>query len=498
MKSPSKFKLIRVKNNNQGFALALSMAFGLTMIVVGTTIMMKTQSKTITSSTKKKITNVQSVTEVGIGRYQQILANNSEIATYCANAGTQAPCDSGTTWSNITADVLDPNNTSSSSACSTSTSSTTSSSTTGALTATQIQTLADTSTWQNIDDNNPNLGQYRLVSYIYQPTTDTLGTGILTVEGRLPQPSNGPMADTASRLVAEIPVHQTDGSSSSSSSGEPGLWIRWNKNADASGSVQLQTHIKDSTCPEDTDSGRVTKVKGFMTTVPPDNSTAEYRTIPGEAFPPLPAEGVTAPTGSGVYQIAKITNATGSLPQSGETAVDGVLTYHIQDTGKSIDLSGGNNLYVGTGAETVVLHLDGDLVISGGGGIHIANGSRLIMYVHGKVTLSGGSTTNAVENSGDPEDAQLYVYTPDGVTLSGGSGMKLFLFAPDSLVTMSSDSKFHGTIWANSWKGSGSVIFTQGQTDLSKTQLKDAVSTQKTQIQFSQTWRREELPSSTP
>lgn len=488
MESPSKFKLIRFNNNNQGFALPLCLGVGLTMIVVGTTIMMKTQSKTIDSSTTKKITNVQSVAEVGVGRYQQILANNSEIATYCANAGTQAPCDSGTTWSNITADVLDPNNTSSSSACSTSTSSSTSSSTTGALTATQIQTLADTSTWQNVDDNNPNLGQYRLVSYIYQPTTDTLGTGILTVEGRLPQSSNGPMADTVSRLVAEIPVHKTDGSSSSSPSGEPGLWIRWNPQADASGSVQLQTHIKDSTCPEDTDDGRVTKVQGHMTT------GMEWLAIPGEPFPPLPAECTTPPTGAGVHQISGITNATGVLPRSGDTAVDGVLTYHLTNTGKSIDLSGGNSVSVGTGAETVVLYLDGELSISGGGGINIANGSRLIIYTHGKVTLSGGSTTNAVENSGNPEDAQLYVCTPDGVTLSGGSGMKLFMFAPGSLVSMSSDSNFDGTIWANSWKGSGSVIFAQGQTDLSKTQLKDAVSTQKTRIQFSQTWRREELP----
>ncbi|MDJ0661981.1 MAG: hypothetical protein QNJ42_21220 [Crocosphaera sp.] len=393
------------KRNNQGFALPLILGIGMIMSLAATSMIVSTQGQQKQVLAQEKINNVNSVTELGITRYKQLLLQHPELATHCANPSTETACNTGKTWSNITTSDIEIN-TSTESYCSTTTASGTSISTS---TITNIHNLADTSTWHNVDDNKVSLGQYKLISYIYEPITDKKGTGILTVEGRFN--SQKSLNDGTSRVQARIPINKEENTGLSSSGGVPGLWIRWNQNADASGSVQLQTNIKDSTCPENTDSNRVTKVQEYMTTVPPEYTAAQYITTPGEAFPPLPEEGTTPPTGSGVYNIAAVDNDTVVLPQAGETAVDGILTYHIGNgSGKSISLTDGASLKVGTGHETVVLHLDGEMDISGGGGIEIANGSKLIVYAHGKVTLSGSSTTNAVENSGNPEDAQLYVY----------------------------------------------------------------------------------------
>ncbi|MDJ0598821.1 MAG: hypothetical protein QNJ37_08290 [Crocosphaera sp.] len=472
------------KTNNQGFALPLILGIGMIMSLAATGMIVSTQGQQKQALAQNRINNVNSVTELGVTRYKQLLVKHPQLATYCANPSSETPCSSGKTWSNITANDIEINSTTTSS-CSTTTESASTS------IVNKIHNLADASTWHNVDDNQLNLGQYKLVSYVYQPITDKRGTGILTVEGRFK--SQNSLKDATSRVEARIPISKEENTSSSSSGGVPGLWIRWNQNADVSGSVQLRTNIKDSTCIEDTDNARIIKVQDYMTTVPPKYTKAEYIKTPGETFPPLPEEGTTPPTGSGVYHIAGVDNDTIMLPQPGESAVDGVLTYHIGNgSGKSISLTDGSNLQVGTGHETVVLHLDGDIDISGGGGIEIANGSKLVIYAHGKVTLSGDSTTNAVENSGNPEDAQLYVYTPDDVTLFGGSGMKLFLFAPNSLVSMSSDSIFNGTIWAKAWKGSDSVIFTQGKTDLTKTKLNIDAS-QSTTIDIYNQWQRQSV-----
>ncbi|MDJ0730029.1 MAG: hypothetical protein QNJ33_08555 [Crocosphaera sp.] len=475
------------KTNNQGFVLPLILGMGLVMSVAATAIIVSTQGKQKQVFAQERINNVNSVAELGITRYKQLLVQHPQLATYCANPSTETPCNSGKTWSNITANEIEINS-STASSCSTTTELITTSSTS---TVTNIQNLANVSTWHNVDDDNLSLGQYKLVNYIYEPITDQRGTGILTVEGRFKAKNS--LKEATSRLQIRIPISKEENFGSSSSGGVPGLWIRWNQQTDVSGSVQLQTNIKDSTCPEDTDNHRVTKVENYMTNVPPEYLKAQYIQTPGEAFPPLPEEGKTPPTGSGVYHISGVDNDTVMLPQSGESAVDGVLTYHIGDgSGKSIELSSGSNLQVGTGHETVVLHVDGDMDISGGGNIQIADGSKLIIYAHGKVTLSGDSTTNAVENSGNPEDAQLYVYNPDDVTLSGGSGMKLFLFAPNSLVSMGSDAIFNGTIWAKTWKGSGSAIFTQGKTDITKTKL-DIKASQSTTMDIYNEWQRQSM-----
>ncbi len=309
------------------------------------------------------------------------------------------------------------------------------------------------STFGNIGSN----GQYTLKAYRYDSNTKT---GTFLVEGQ--------QNSSTSHVVVTISVDVQPDSYPS------GLWISWNPKSDVGSDAQLETNIYDSTSVVDSDSSKVAKLTTQQVSIVSSGESVSYVATPDKAFPTLPPEGQTPPTTgvTGAYSISDISSSL-TLPAPGETAdASGVLTYHIaQGGGKSIRLSGGDSLTVGTGSETVVLYLDGGIDLTGGSSIIITPGSRLIIYAHGKISLSGDSSTSAVNNSGDADDAQLYMYTADEVTFSGGSGMRMFMFAPYSEIKFSSDSFFTGTLWSKSWAGSGSSHLIEEPLDLSKTKI---------------------------
>lgn len=463
-----------------GFSVGVTLPFGLFMAAIGFVFVAQgLHSKNLVTGQIAKA-NSLSAAEIGVTQYRSLLNDNRQLALYCANSTGQAPCNQPTTWSNITDSVL---NGSSSSTQNTCTGGTTSTSTTNATTSspsaevTKIRTLADSTQWQDVDPNNSGKGQYRLVSYQYVPNTDTseaLGTGIMIVEGRINQNLDNVITSSSSRLVVKLPIKENTGGTSTSTSvpGVPGLWINDNKNSTASGgSSSIQSEIQDSTCPVDSDLSNVTTLKNYQNP-PYTTQSYTYNSTAGQPFPYLPSEGQTAPT-TGVNKGVKIDNSTGTLPKTGDISSNNVYTYHFTDTAKSVDISGGNVLNIGTvgGNETVILHLDGDMVLSGGSSINIKDGARLIVYAHGKVDLSGGSSNGPIQNTRTPDFAEIYVYGSDSVKLTGGSGMKVFVFAPYSLVEQTGASIVNGTIWSKSWKASGGSILVQGQTNIANTKI---------------------------
>ena len=293
---------------------------------------------------------------------------------------------------------------------------------------------------------------YTLQAYRYIPAQQQ--GNLLVVGGQVPQTS-------AVQISLSI--------ASSSSTPIPGLWIQDNDDSKISGG-QLQTDIWDSTCSNNSNSGNVASLQGAQAPIPPSNTPAVYNVQPGVPFPTMPLAGATPPiTGSaGTYALAQITNSTGTLPQSGDTPSNGVITYHVGNQ-TSIKLSGGNVLSLGTGNETIVLYLDGGIDLSGGSSLQLTSGSKLIVYARGKLNLSGGSSTASITNNGSSSNVQIYNYTSDDITLSGGSVIKMFLFAPQSTVTFSGSSNLAGTMWSNAWVGSGSSSITEVPLDLSQT-----------------------------
>jgi hypothetical protein len=250
-----------------------------------------------------------------------------------------------------------------------------------------------------------------------------------------------------------------------------GLWIASNLDSGSSGG-SLQTNIQDSTPAANNNAGNVAELQGSQKPIPPSSTAVGYNHTPGMAFPPLPPATITPPSSStpGVYAITQIDNSTGTLPRIGDTPNNGVITYHVAaSSGRSVNLSGGNTVNLGTGAETIVLYLDGGVNLSGGSNIQVAPGSKLIIYARGDVTLSGDSTTAAINNSDSISNAQLYLDGAGKVTLSGGSALRMFLFAPAAQVISSSSSNFHGVLWARSWSGSGSSLVREQQFDFAQT-----------------------------
>lgn len=449
------------RSSRGGFVLPIVLGFGVLILIVGLSMVVKSQGDRVTNSSQDATAQSQAIAEAGISIMQGFMNANRAIATYSA-------CN---TWSSQTCSD-------SSSAQTWATVATTSLGTT--LTASGVtaspSTIAATATrqWRDVDSSNPAQGQYRLIDYTFTPSATpspgVLGTGTLVVEGRVRQIGSGNTATTsAGTATTRLSVAMTV-KSVPSSSGFPGLWVQTGSGTSASGSAAVNVDFRDSS----SDGSATTNLQSYL-----------YGTntkTPGVGFPPLPGGGTfTAPTtGTGVYSIPAISlsgSGTYTLPQTGDTAnTSNVYTYTIGTSGgKSINLSGSSYITVGQGTgDRVALYLQGSLNTSGGTQIRVTPGSKMTLYVNGDVTLSGGSTTNPppIANSGGAENAQVYVYGSRTIQLSGGSNMSTFIFGPDSQVNaMSGGSNVTGAIWVNSWKASGSAYVNPGTVDQSQLEV---------------------------
>jgi hypothetical protein len=181
----------------------------------------------------------------------------------------------------------------------------------------------------------------------------------------------------------------------------------------------------------------------------------------GDAAPDLSAPGI--------YELSTLDGTTLALPRSGaDTPHNDVLTYYVRETkGRSINLSKSPNatLNIGSGAETVVLHLEGGMTIDNGNRIQVADGVKLIIYAHGPIALTNNANPALAHATtpGVPSNIQLYSYTPDDITLSGASPLSFFLFAPRARVITT--VPVQGNLWAKSIESSGAAMLTQSALD---------------------------------
>jgi hypothetical protein len=434
-----------------GFVLPLVVGVGAVLLLLGTMMIIRASQNDRTAIASKATSRSLAVTEAGITHFLSFLNQNRPLTQFCSVTKTAPPCNNPKSWQTVTYPDIQ------SSTCAPASGSPSPSPDPSVLAQNYAQDFPNDS-WQNVS-TNPDDGQFRLVEYTYTLDPDPATapnpdpTGILIVEGRVNQENNSETYRTSkSRLEVKFRLP----SGINGAGGVPGLWIGDNNLSNASGgTTQIRSNIRDSTCPPG-DTARVANLKSRQVTVTPPPYT--YQTTPGLPFPPLPSR----PTPLHNLSTAiNINSGSSTLPQTGHTG--GVITYQIpSQSGESINLSGGSTLTVGTPGsnQTIALVLDGGINLSGGSQIQVASGSRLVIYANGRINLSGGSGFNSVEVD-SPENAQIYSYTGDGVTLSGGSEMRLFLFAPQAQVTFSSDSNVWGTIWARSWSGSGSALMRQ-------------------------------------
>ncbi len=441
-------RLIRMRSPkiDSGFILPVALGVGLVMILLGIIIINRSMQNRFTAIAQKQTSQSQAAAEAGIAQLQSLFNRYPPLATY-----------SSTNWNSLSDTVLAPN------------------SCTAPPTTTEASNLVKDYA-NDVTDNewklihtNPDEGLFRLVSYTYIPKNTSSAPpiaprGELIVEGRV-------RAATA-RLKVQFEITHPF----------PGLWISSNSEASASDSVQLKTNILDSTCPTATNyASNIANLKAHMPNNPPPLPRYNYRALPGEPFPSLPIEGFNSTSiGSNFYPILPILGNQ-TLPRPGD-APNGVLIYRVaQVAGQSIRLSSNSTLVVGSGNETVILYLDGGLSISDRSKIKLTSGSKLIIYTHGSVAMSGDSADPLIEQAlatAASGNVQLYVYPPDlptpptppppphKVQINGGAEMRMVLFAPESEVTFNSSTAVKGMIWAKAWNGSQDAAIAESKPKL--------------------------------
>jgi type II secretory pathway pseudopilin PulG len=447
--------------STKGFVLPIAIGVGLIAILLGIMVIARSSQNRVTATAQKETARSLAAAETGITQFQSLFNRYRPLATYCSSNATPAPSTCGT----VTWQTVENSNLAGSDVCETA--------------ATLVKDYADDFTnnqWKSVS-TNPNDGQFRLVSYFYKPNATGgapffPGTGDLTIEGRVNQNTDNTASNRTSmtRIDVQFPVTNLPPNSAD----VPGLWISNGAGSTATDStVQLKTNIRDSTC-----------TAAINTTLRTRQlSPYEYQPTPRNYFPLMPTEGVNPPaTGvAGFYDISSPINHPEKLPRIGDTDDNNVYTYRIAaNSNRSIDLTGGQTFYVGERSKTVVLYLEGGINVDSSQ-IIVASESKLIIYAHGPVTLSGNSTLNSIDQDDTPaaERVQLYVYPSSSdpaplVTISGGSAsvpMQLLLFAPNSQVIFNTASQVKGSIWAKSWQGSKDSVLTQASTDFSKTKI---------------------------
>jgi hypothetical protein len=447
--------------STKGFVLPIAIGVGLIAILLGIMVIARSSQNRVTATAQKETARSLAAAETGITQFQSLFNRYRPLATYCFSNVTPAPSSCGT----VTWQTVENLNLAGSDVCETA--------------ATLVKDYADDFTnnqWKSVS-TNPNDGQFRLVSYFYKPDATEgapllPGTGELTIEGRVNQNTDDTASNRTSmtRIDVQFPVTNLPPNSAD----VPGLWVSNGADSTVTDSTaQLKTNIRDSAC-----------TPAINTTLQAQQSSPyEYQPTPGNYFPLMPAEGNNPPaTGvTGFYDISSPITGPEKLPRIGDTDSNNVYTYRVAAIDKrSIDLTGGKVFYVGDSSKTVVLYLDGGINVDSSQ-IIAALGSKLIIYAHGPVTLSGNSTLNPIDQEDTPaaERVQIYVYPSSSdsappVTISGGSAsvpMQLLLFAPNSKVIFNTASQVKGSIWAKSWQGSTGSVLAQAATDLSKAKI---------------------------
>ena len=526
MPSPELTPYLEERDEERGFVLPIVAGLGLIMILVGITMITRSHQNRIIASTQKSIVASLAAAETGITKYQALLNTNRMYATYCSHPTSDPACRSAITWQNL-CEAEKP----------------------VSRLAERINNVARTDwhhtnrdPWQNLPGNT-NAGEYRLVNYIYTAAdinnpNSLPGKGTLIVEGRL--------RTSMARLSVEFPV-------SRGSSQPPALWVQEDPVA-----VPPDVVIQTSQC--STKANAFKQTPGLLPALPDegnhppgywgigfqsiaqinhnitlqsspvttkvdsldtqqasdddddddqDDQTGGNRLIHN----PVSDENLDEESDELIEEAAEETSI--QVPPNGGTASPSkVMTYQIGDDsgggsgdlsnvsdGPLIQLSGGNNLTVGTGNETVVIYAYGDINVSEGSAIILTPGSKLIMYVHGDITLAG----NAIQNSGTPDQVEVYVYGGRTVSITGATSnpvtgtasdpntgefsnpIKLSLFAPASVVRMN-DVNVEGIIWAQEWQQTGRVTLKPDRTNMANTKASPP------QIQPITRWQRLPLP----
>lgn len=217
---------LKNRSSEQGFAIPIAVGMGLIMVLVGATMIVRSQGDQVTASAQKATARSLSTTETAITRVQAFLKEypyftkfpstqwndtnviNGAADAYIETARCTTPISSATARSNI---------------------------------QTSLNSLLPG--WKPIDTADSYKGEFNIQSYVYNTPN-----GILTIAGKNPQ-------EAYTNLQVTIPIQEIT-TSNSRPPGPPGLWLNKSNltsNQTVSGNLLLNGCSDDNTAPKNLD-----------------------------------------------------------------------------------------------------------------------------------------------------------------------------------------------------------------------------------------------------
>jgi hypothetical protein len=368
-------------NSEAGFAIPIALGFGLIMILLATTSVIRSQNDNISAINKRSTARSLAAAETGISRIQDFLNRNRSAAAVTACVlpfasttatpyGNCQDVSSTISWNNSgTIPNLCPSSD---------------------YTAT-APAFVHNNDWQNVVIGDPNQGQFRISSYSYA------SAGVLTVEGRANAGSNG---EAKSKVRVEFPV--------SYPTSEPvaSLWVK-GTTSPITGTPQIDSSVVINSC---------TAAASLVTL--PVKGTEFLNTV--QSMPPLPTKPATSSTFPTLTDIS-IAVPTKELPRAGDQADPSdpnLYKYAVTSLNGSFKVTPGKKVW---------LWVAGNIDLSD---------KIIVNQCNAKV----GSTTTLVNPSCSPFDVRIYPSGTSAQTLTLNKGTAIcdvFFHLPNHSVTYS-------------------------------------------------------------
>uniref|UniRef100_B8HQ02 Uncharacterized protein n=1 Tax=Cyanothece sp. (strain PCC 7425 / ATCC 29141) TaxID=395961 RepID=B8HQ02_CYAP4 len=501
------YRLYRSYRSNQGFTLPIALGLGFFIVILGLSMMLRSQGDSSMANAQKVGNRGVGATEIATARYQSLLAKYPALAAfpYCntwsgtVGAATSTCSDTSNaaqpaSWHNLAPIMNLLQQSAVGNAC---------------TPPNQIQqdiAVFTTSAWQNVATGDPRSGQFRIVNYTFTPAAQVagqaytgkevrIGNGILTVEGRVELAANNDNdASTAqSQIQVQVPVTPIGTYSSF-----PGVWVR---TGDTGGNNTMQANVVISDCNASlnnvnvagTDPATGEPYKKFfsratMPDVPADCQSTTYNSNVDSSVTCRPTSFATS------NNLGDITTDI-RLPRTGDSSeliyiprldANGNVVYNsgvpVLDQFRvfkyrvgNVTLNGSEEVVIQTGSQNIAnlpsppaknpapdstqvpikvyLYVDGNISMPGQAGI-----TRKCVFT---AAVDGFDAT--VPNC-TATDLHIYGYNRNGnanpeMCMNGRGYIEGLILAPNYKVGVAGsgggDGGVKGAVWANSWSTSG-------------------------------------------
>ncbi|MBE9171284.1 hypothetical protein IQ238_28565 [Pleurocapsales cyanobacterium LEGE 06147] len=431
--------LIR-SSKEQGFAIPIVIALGLIMILIGMVSIVKSNEEDLTAIGQRGTQRALTAAEAGVAYYRDLINKNRAIAVYSACKDEDKNKDGKLTWdnsqnkwtcSNNGTTVSWANNTNIPNINFYNSCSSAGFTTDNGFGANAVQNATVNIGWQDVN-NNPDLGQYRLVSYSY---ADNAGT--LIIEGR---DRNSDNDASVTRLRVEFPIQpgiprppgaSQDAITNNLNNLAPALWIGSDNNSITLNSDNDNLEVVNSNI-------LVSKLDCQLSSGTKDiaealgNVSAEAQNLPSI---PIPLGQIY-----GISNNSIIKNIP--LPRSADDWVLGgdgkskIYQYRIEN-----ELNFNNE----------------DLIIT------VGDNEKVVLYVQDDITFNGKVKVNCIDVDNDNvcEDTntsnRLEIYSDREIDIefkgSGKIKIKAFIHAPNATVKVSGTPtvEITGAVWVKEW-----------------------------------------------